>query len=153
AMFTALEQRNTNIRAARASNDPAVRVTVRGIRPLSAASLQRLRATLRKALNDAVRKARLRDSNPAVGIDLPSGKRPKARVWTAQAIARWQATGKRPSPVMVWPPALAGQFLDYTEVHDIVRYAMYVLILHRALRRGEACGLRDTDVDLDPDNG
>jgi integrase len=50
---------------------------------------------------------------------------------------------------MVWPPALAGAFLDYTEAHDIVLYAMYLLILHRALRRGEACGLREEDVDLD----
>ena len=126
-----------------------MRATVKGVRPLSAASVQRLRATLRKALNDAIHKAKLRDSNPAVGIELASGKRPKARVWTAKAVERWKITRQRPGPVMVWPPALAGRFLDYTEAHNIVLYAMYVLILHRALRRGEACGLRDTDVDLD----
>jgi len=149
AMFVALERRNADIRKARASKDPDVRATVKGVRPLSAASAQRLRATLRKALNDAIHKAKLRDSNPAVGIELASGKRPKARVWTAKAVERWKTTRQRPGPVMVWPPALAGRFLDYTEAHDIVLYAMYVLILHRALRRGEACGLRDTDVDLD----
>jgi integrase len=26
---------------------------------------------------------------------------------------------------------------------------MFLVILHRGLRRGEACGLRDHDVDLD----
>ncbi len=149
AMFAALERRNAEIRKARTHSDPAVRATVKGIRPLSAASLQRLRATLRKALNDAVHKAKIREGNPAVGIELASGKPPKPRIWTAKAVARWKVTGARPGPVMVWPPALAGAFLDYTEAHDIVLYAMYLLILHRALRRGEACGLREEDVDLD----
>jgi len=50
---------------------------------------------------------------------------------------------------MVWTPTQAGAFLDYAEAHDIVLYAMFVLILHRGLRRGEAVGLRDDDVDLD----
>jgi integrase len=49
---------------------------------------------------------------------------------------------------MVWPPALVGAFLDYAEAHDIALYAMYVLILHRGLRRGEACGLRDEDIEI-----
>ncbi len=150
AMFTDLETRNAEIRAAHASTDADVRKTARGVRPLSAASLQRLRATLRKALNDAIHKYHLREDNPAAGVELPSGKAPKPRVWTAKAIARWKVTGKRPSPVMVWPPALAGAFLDYAEAHDIVLYAMYVLILHRGLRRGEACGLRDEDVEIGP---
>jgi integrase len=65
------------------------------------------------------------------------------------AVARWQATGTRPSPVMVWTPQQAGRFLDHAQAHDIVLYPMFLLILHRGLRRGEACGLRDTDVDLD----
>jgi len=52
---------------------------------------------------------------------------------------------------MVWLPEHAGQFLDYTETHDIAVYAMFTLILHRGLRRGEACGLRDFDVDILPD--
>jgi integrase len=83
-----------------------------------------------------------------VGLELAAGKRPKARVWTTGAVARWQATGERPSPVMVWTPAQAGAFLDHAQAHDIVLYPMFLLILHRGLRRGEACGLRDTDVDL-----
>ncbi|WP_238447453.1 tyrosine recombinase XerC [Micromonospora sp. 4G55] len=149
AMFTAIARQQDEIRAARASTDPAVRATVKGIRPMGASSTQRLYATLRKALNDAVVKAKLIPTNPALGIELPSGKRPKARVWTAKTVEHWQATGKRPSPVMVWMPEQAGRFLDHAERHDIALYAMYLLILHRGLRRGEACGLRDHDVDLD----
>lgn len=149
AMFTALEQRNTQIRTDRASRDPAVRATVTGVRAMAAASMRRLHATLRKALNDAVTKAKLIPVNPALGVELETGKRPKARVWNAKAIAQWRATGQRPSPVMVWMPEQAGQFLDYAQAHDIVLYAMFLLILHRGLRRGEACGLRDHDVDLE----
>ena len=50
---------------------------------------------------------------------------------------------------MVWTPEQAGEFLDYAETHDIDLYPMFLLILHRGLRRGEGCGLRDLDVDLD----
>ncbi|ADL49620.1 MULTISPECIES: site-specific integrase [Micromonospora] len=149
AMFTAIGRQQDAIRAARASTDPDVRARVKGVRPMEASSIQRLYATLRKALNDAVVRAKLIPTNPALGVELPTAKRPKARVWTVKAVEHWHATGKRPSPVMVWMPAQAGRFLDYTERHDIVLYAMFLLILHRGLRRGEACGLRDHDVDLD----
>src|SRR6185436_15414171 len=104
AMFTALATRNQDLDAARASDDPATRARVRGVRPLAPASLQRLRATLRKALNDAIRKDRLIDFNPATAVELPSAARPRARVWTDKAVAHWEATGARPSPVMVWTP-------------------------------------------------
>jgi integrase len=72
-------------------------------------------------------------------------------VWTAKAVQKWRETGERPSPVMVWTPQQAGEFLDYAEDHDIVLYPLFVLILHRGLRRGEAVGLPDTAVDLDND--
>ncbi|MGA8116025.1 MAG: tyrosine-type recombinase/integrase [Actinocatenispora sp.] len=149
AMFTTLEERNTQIRADRDSSDPAVRAGVKGRRPIGPTSMRRLHATLRKALNDAVTKAKLIPTNPAVGVELETGRKPKARVWTAKAIDRWTATGERPSPVMVWLPEQAGQFLDYTHLHDRALYAMFLLILYRGLRRGEACGLREHDVDLD----
>ncbi|GAA3345456.1 hypothetical protein GCM10020358_52610 [Amorphoplanes nipponensis] len=148
AMFTALHTRNEEIRAGRASDDPIVRMKFRGVRPLKAASLRGLYATLRVALNDAVRRAKLIPANPALGVELEAGSRPKARVWTPKAIEWWQASGERPSPVMVWRPEQAGQFLDYAQRHDPVLYPLFALILHRALRRGEACGLRDHDVDL-----
>jgi integrase len=148
AMFDAIADRNTAIDLARRSPDPGVRASVKGMRPMSPASMHRLRATLRKALNDAIRSHRLIEFNPAAHVELPSGKRPKAKVWTAAAVAAWRATGQRPSPVMVWTPQFAGQFLDYAETHDIALYPLYVLILHRGLRRGEAVGLRDADLDL-----
>jgi integrase len=149
AMFDAIAERNIGIEIARQSEDTETRATVKGMVPVSAATMHRIRATLRKALNDAIRSHRLIEFNPAAHIELPSGKRPKAKVWTAAAVAAWKATGTRPSPVMVWTPTQAGAFLDYAEAHDIMLYPMFVLILHRGLRRGEAVGLRDADIDLD----
>ena len=149
AMFRAIEARNHEIEIARQSDDPELRASVKGVTIVSAATMHRIRATLRKALNDAIRARRLLEFNPAAHLELPSGKRPKARVWTAKAVERWTATGEKPSPVMVWTPAQAGAFLDHAENHDIILYPLFVLILHRGLRRGEACGIRDTDLDLD----
>ncbi|MFD6770791.1 tyrosine-type recombinase/integrase [Micromonospora chalcea] len=151
AMFGAIADHGTAIEIARQSDDPAVRASVRGMRTTSPASMHRIRATLRKALNDAIRRGnnRLIDFNPAAHIELPSGVRPKARVWTANAVQRWRDTGERPSPVMVWTPQQAGAFLDHAEEHDIALYPLFTLILHRGLRRGEAVGLPDTAVDLD----
>src|SRR3954452_22106655 len=149
AMFDAIADRNTAVQIARASDDPASRAAVNGMRITSPATMHRIRATLRKALNDAIRRHRIIEFNPAAHIELPSGKRPKAKVWTAAAVTAWQATGARPSTVMVWTPAQAGAFLDYAETHDVVLYPVFALILHRGLRRGEAVGLRNADVDLD----
>jgi integrase len=149
AMFTAIADRNIAIETARDSDDKAVRASVKGQRTTGPAMMHRIRATLRKALNDAIRVHRLIEFNPAAHVELPSGKRPKARVWTAAAVKHWKATGQKPSAVMVWTPEQAGQFLDYAEGHDIVLYPMYALMLHRGLRRGEAVGLRDFDLDLD----
>jgi integrase len=50
---------------------------------------------------------------------------------------------------MVWLPDQAATFLDHAEEHDTACYALYSLITVWGLRRGEACGLRDIDVDLD----
>lgn len=151
AMFTAIADRNTTVEIARQSDDPQIRAALNGVRITGPATMQRIRATLRKALNDAIRKTnnRLIDFNPAAHVELPSGTRPKARVWTDKAVEHWRQTGERPSPVMVWTPQQAGEFLDYAEDHDIVLYPLFVLILHRGLRRGEAVGLPDSGVDLD----
>ncbi len=149
AMFDAIAERSTAIEIARQSDDPEVRGSVRGVRTTGPATMHRIRAVLRKALNDAIRTERLIEFNPAAHVELPSGKRPKARVWTTAAVKHWRAGGERPSPVMVWTPAQAGAFLDHAEAHDIALYPLFVLILHRGLRRGEAVGLRDADTDLD----
>lgn len=133
--------------------------------PWSDATRQRIRATLRSALNDAVREG-LVLVNPAALVKLPAGKRPKALVWTAERVERWRAANERlaacernapereqfevvaqpPSPVMVWMPAQLGQFLD--SAHEDRLYAMWHTIAHRGLRRGEACAVEWQDVDL-----
>ncbi|MCE7009271.1 site-specific integrase [Kibdelosporangium philippinense] len=48
---------------------------------------------------------------------------------------------------VVRAPEQAGEFLDH-KVDDRL-YALYHLVAFRGLRRGEACGLRWADVDLD----
>ncbi len=138
--------------------------------PGSDANRQRVRATLRSALGDALREG-LVLVNVAALVKLPSGKRPKALVWTADRVTRWRAATKAlaagradedtgpeplaeleaatlpPSPVMVWTPALLGEFLDAADGDRL--YALFHLVSHRGLRRGEACGVRWSDVDLD----
>ncbi|MFV2019388.1 site-specific integrase [Micromonospora sp. LOL_023] len=151
AMFTAITDNNTAIEIARQSGDPQIRATVRGARTTGPSTMQRIRATLRKALNDAMARSnnRLIDFNPAKHVELPSAKQPKPRVWTDRAVTQWRETGTKPSPVMVWTPQQAGAFLDYAQDHDIALYPVFVGIMHRGMRRGEALGLRDSTVDLD----
>ncbi|WP_018352000.1 tyrosine-type recombinase/integrase [Longispora albida] len=148
-MFAAIAERNAQILAARQDPDPMVRASVRGKRPTSTNTMIKIRATLRKALNDAIRKHRLIEFNPAAHVELDPAVQPTPRIWTAAAVKQWQATGVKPSPVMVWTPEQAGEFLDYAEQHDILFYPMYALILRRGLRRGEVVGLREHQVDLD----
>ncbi len=112
----------------------------------SAANRQRVRATLRVALNDAVREGLL-SVNPAALVKLPSGKRPKAYVWTTERVERWRRSGEQPSPVMVWTADQLGAFLDVASNDRL--YALWHLIAHRGLRRGEACGVSWSDVDLE----
>jgi plasmid stabilization system protein ParE len=66
---------------ARASRDTA--------RPLSAARLQRVHATLRAALNSAV-KRRLIGRNPALHVELSRGTRPRAVIWTEDRTRQWR---------------------------------------------------------------
>ena len=62
-------------------------------------------------------------------------------------VERWRETGEPPSPVMCWTPAQLGAFLDAAEGDRL--YGLFHLVAHRGLRRGEACGLGWSDVDLD----
>ena len=113
--------------------------------PVSAATLTRIRATLRAALNAAIRRGLLTE-NPASRAELPRARRPRALVWTPERVEQWRRTGERP-PVAVWTASQTAQFLHGIEDHRL--YAAYHLIALRGLRRGEAAGLRWRDIDLD----
>ncbi|MFJ9868424.1 tyrosine recombinase XerC [Streptomyces sp. NPDC101165] len=110
------------------------------------ATRQRVRSTLRAALNAAIAQ-QLITFNPAVHVELEAGKRPKALVWTDERILHWERTGEKPSPVMVWTPEHTGLFLDHIAEDRL--YALFHLIAFRGLRRGEACGQKWTDTHLD----
>jgi integrase len=114
-------------------------------RPVTAATLARVKATLRAALNAAIR-AGLIGVNAASLAEMPAPRRPHPVVWTAARVAEWQRTGIRP-PVAVWTPAQTARFLNVIRGHRL--YAAYHLIALRGLRRGEAAGLRWCDIDLD----
>lgn len=94
-------------------------------RPLSAASVRRVHATLRSALRDAVRRGEI-STDPTTRVVLPSSHRPK---------------------VHPWEPAVFGQFLDAIDGHRLA--PLYLLAGTAGLRRGELAGLRWCDVDLD----
>ena len=149
AMYDAIDERNTHIQTARASRDPNKRALVKGQRIVGAATLHRIHATLRKALNDAIRRDKLRTDNPAINVELPPAKPPKPTVWTPERVTAWQQTGKIPSPVMVWTPQHTGTFLDHAHDANDRLYALYHLITFTGLRRGEACGVHWGDLDLD----
>ncbi|MFC6083688.1 tyrosine-type recombinase/integrase [Sphaerisporangium aureirubrum] len=113
-------------------------------RPLSPATLARIHATLRAALNGAIRDRLIAD-NPARYIELPPARRPRAVVWTPERIAEFERTGVRPA-VAVWTAAQTAHFLHASRSHRL--YAAFHLIALRGLRRGEAAGLRWCDIDL-----
>jgi integrase len=134
--------RRTHIQGAYDKIEAANAERMRAVGP---ATVARIHATLRKALNDAVREGRLTD-NPALHAELPSAKRPKPVVWTSTRIIQWMRTGERPR-VAVWTPAQTGAFLDYVGGDRL--YAYYHLLVFRGPRRGEGIGLRWADLDLD----
>ncbi len=113
--------------------------------PVSAATLTRIRATLRAALNAAIRRGLITD-NAAARAELPQARRPRAVVWTPYRVGQWRKSGERPT-VAVWTTAQTAAFL--ASIQDDRLYAAYHLIALRGLRRGEAAGLRWCDVDLD----
>ncbi|QKW20281.1 site-specific integrase [Kitasatospora sp. NA04385] len=102
-----------------------------------------IKATGRAALNVAIAQQVMSPFNPFEHVELLPGTKPKALIWTEDRIARWQETGVKPSPVMVWTPEPTATFLDFV-AHDRL-YMLWRIIAFRGTRRGEACGVRWED--------
>nr|WP_221378387.1 tyrosine-type recombinase/integrase [Actinoplanes polyasparticus] len=93
-------------------------------RPFGPATANRAHATLRAALNAAMRMAGL-PRNVAVLADKPTERRRKVRPWTPEQLGSW---------------------LDAIEEHPL--YPLFHLSSFAGLRRGELCGLGWDEVDL-----
>jgi integrase len=115
-------------------------------RPVGPSSKQRIRATLRAAINDAMAQ-QLCTFNAAHYVEIES-KTPKPIIWTSERVAEWRRTGERPGPVLVWTPAQAGAFLDFVADEDPDYEAMWHLMVFRGPRRGEVAGLPWTETNL-----
>jgi integrase len=92
---------------------------------LGPATLHRIHRTLSSALNAAV-KARRIEFNPASLVHLPEVRRPQVRPWE---------------------PAELGKFLDFVAGDELG--ALFEVIAATGMRRGEALGLRWSDIDLE----
>ncbi|MBC3763737.1 tyrosine-type recombinase/integrase [Quadrisphaera oryzae] len=102
----------------------AISIGVRG-KALSPATIRRIHAVLRSALNSAVRR-RLLPYNPADHIELAPENPKRPKPWTAEECLHFLAA-----------------------IREDRLYPLYRLYLFTGLRRGEGLGLRWEDVDLD----
>jgi integrase len=114
-------------------------------RLLAASTLDRIRATLRSLLSDAVRQG-LIGFNPATGVRLPKPSRVRPVLWTPTRETAWRDTGQRPA-VAVWSRQHLATFLS--AVKDDPLFPLWRLVALTGLRRGEIVALRWSDVDLE----
>ncbi|MET7679042.1 tyrosine-type recombinase/integrase [Streptomyces sp. NPDC005423] len=140
----ATSRKGADGRAQRAALQESIQAMPPFRRVTGASTQQHIKATLRAALNVAIAQQAMPNFNPAEHVEVEPGAKPKALVWTDERLAHWQATGTKPSPVMVWTPEQTGRFLDF--IADDRLYGLWHLIAFRGLRRGEACGLRWMDL-------
>jgi integrase len=110
---------------------------------IAASTVDRVRATLRSALNAAVREG-LIASNPLANVRLDKPVRPHPVIWTDERVEAWRRDGIRP-PVAVWTLRQLITFLVGVENDRLA--ALWWLIALRGLRRGEAAGLDRDDLD------
>jgi integrase len=111
--------------------------------PIAASTVDRVRATLRSALNAAVREG-LIASNPLAHLRLDKPVRPHPVIWTDERVEAWRRDGIRPQ-VGVWTLRQLITFL--TGVEDDRLAPLWWLIALRGLRRGEAAALDRDDLD------
>jgi integrase len=116
--------------------------TSRGV-PLAAATVDRIRATMRSALNAAVREGLL-PANPMSYVKIARPVRPHPVVWTDERVTAWRRGGIRP-PVAVWTLPQLVRFLSGIENDRLA--AMWWLVALRGLPRGEIAGLTVGDLD------
>ncbi|MFI6578050.1 tyrosine-type recombinase/integrase [Nocardiopsis sp. NPDC050513] len=148
AMFAVIEESNQRILEWRESDDLTVQASVKGQRVISLSTKHRIRATLRSALSEAVRRPDLPVGvNIASHVRLPSCPRVKPMVWTPDRVRRWEADGTVPGEVMVWTPEQTRTFLTHARKYRWL-YAMFHLIAAKGLRRGEAVGLPWSNIRL-----
>jgi integrase len=110
---------------------------------IAASTVDRVRATLRSALNAAVREG-LIASNPLAQVRLEKPVRQHPVIWTDERVEAWRRDGIRP-PVAVWTLRQLITFL--TGVENDRLGALWWLIALRGLRRGEAAALDRDDLD------
>jgi integrase len=175
-MFDAIEEFNDIIATERASGDRARVRAVLYRRPVGPTTMHRIRATLRHALNMAIKQDRLLDFNPAAVVELAPASRTKPLVWTEERVAQWQldhAThlsllrrareakggkeGKRVDPVVAYigaprPSPVMVWTPEQTQqflahARKDRLFALYRLYAINGLRRGEGVGIRKPDVD------
>lgn len=139
-MFTAITDANAEILEQNAQRRAAVE-------ELAAVPWKGLENRARSKARKAAIGRQIITFNPAAHVEIDPVRKPKALVWTDERVARWQQTGEKPSPVMVWTPEQTGAFLDFVAEDRL--YAMWHLIAYRGLRRGEACGQPWSEPNLD----
>jgi integrase len=104
---------------------------------IAPSTVDRVRATLRSALNAAVREG-LIAGNPLAQVRLDKPVRPHPVIWTNERVQAWRHDGIRP-PVAVWTLRQLVTFLTGVENDRLA--ALWWLIALRGLRRGEAAAL------------
>ncbi len=112
---------------------------------IAASTVDRVRATLRSALNAAVREG-LIAGNPLAQVRLAKPVRPHPVIWTDERVEAWRRDGIRP-PVAVWTLRQLITFLIGVENDRLA--SLWWLIALRGLRRGEAAALDRDDLDSD----
>jgi hypothetical protein len=121
------------------------RQRTRNSRLIAASIVDRVQATLRSALNAAVREGLLA-GNPLAQVRLDKPVRPRPVIWTDERVAAWHRDGIRP-PVAVWTLRQLITFLVGVENDRLA--ALWWLIALRGLRRGEAAALYCDDLDAE----